>query len=90
MAHCIKPLFFEKAQIKDKADFINSTGKNYWLVHFLTLLWHPEAAGASQDVGPDADDVGGGLDEVVGASRTTETATASSEAPTTSSAESGA
>ena len=37
------------------------------LLHFLKLLWPPEAAEAHQDVGPGAGDVGAGLDEVPGA-----------------------
>ena len=37
------------------------------LLHFLKLLWPPEAAEAHQDVGPGVGDVGAGLGEVIGA-----------------------
>ena len=43
------------------------SNKQEWLLHFLKLLWPPEAAEAHQDVGPGVGDVGAGLGEVIGA-----------------------
>ena len=43
------------------------SNKQEWLLHFLKLLWPPEAAEAHQDVSSGVGDVGEGVDEVPGA-----------------------
>ena len=64
--------------------------KQEWLLHFLKLLWPPEAAKAPQDVGLGAGDVWTSFWVKFPASRTSGTPTPASEAPAPSSAVFGA